>query len=194
MILRSITLLRRLSLHPGLVEEEHLGVPNAKIDELLAHLDAVAGTGHRTLVFSQFTGLLDLIETRLRAAGIEFCRLDGSTPRRAEVIARFKAGDVPVFLISLKAGGFGLNLTEADYCFLMDPWWNPAAEAQAVDRTHRIGQTRTVHVYRLIAHDTIEARVMALQGRKSELFASVLDTGDGFGGRFDVEDIRDLFA
>ena len=194
MILRSITLLRRLSLHPGLVEDEHLDVPNAKIDELLAHLDAVKGTGHRTLVFSQFTGLLDLIETRLGAAGVEYCRLDGSTTRRAEVIARFKDGTAPVFLISLKAGGFGLNLTEADYCFLMDPWWNPAAETQAVDRTHRIGQTRTVHVYRLIAHDTIEARVMALQERKSELFASVLDTGDGFGGRFDVEDIRGLFA
>jgi superfamily II DNA or RNA helicase len=194
MILRSITLLRQLSLHPGLAEDEHRDVPNAKIDELLAHLDAVAGTGHRTLVFSQFTGLLDLIQARLAAAGIEYCRLDGSTTRRAEVIARFKEGTVPVFLISLKAGGFGLNLTEADYCFLMDPWWNPAAEAQAVDRTHRIGQTRTVHVYRLIAHDTIEARVMALQARKSELFASVLDTGDGFGGRFDAEDIRGLFA
>jgi len=194
MILRSITLLRQLSLHPGLAEDEHRDVPNAKIDALLDHLNAVAGTGHRTLVFSQFTGLLDLIEARLAAEGLEHCRLDGSTTRRAEVIARFKEGDVPVFLISLKAGGFGLNLTEADYCFLMDPWWNPAAEAQAVDRTHRIGQTRTVHVYRLIAHDTIEARVMALQARKSELFASVLDTGDGFGGRFDAEDIRGLFA
>jgi superfamily II DNA or RNA helicase len=194
MILRSITLLRQLSLHPGLADDEHREVPNAKIDALLDHLQAVAGTGHRTLVFSQFTGVLDLIEERLAAAGVERCRLDGGTNHRSEMIERFKSGDVPVFLISLKAGGFGLNLTEADYVFLMDPWWNPAAEAQAIDRTHRIGQTRTVHVYRLIARDTIEARVMALQTRKSELFASVLDTGDGFGGRFDAEDIRDLFA
>jgi SNF2 family DNA or RNA helicase len=193
-ILRSLTLLRQLSLHPGLAEEEHREVPSAKIDALLQHVDAVAGTGHRTLVFSQFTGLLDLIQAALTGAGIEFVRLDGSTRRRAEVIERFKSGTAPVFLISLKAGGFGLNLTEADYCFLMDPWWNPATEMQAVDRTHRIGQTRTVHVYRLIAEHTIEERVLALQARKAELFRSVLDDGDGaFGRRLDADDIRGLF-
>jgi superfamily II DNA or RNA helicase len=193
-ILRSLTLLRQLSLHPGLAEDEHLEVPSAKLDALLEHVDAVAPTGHRTLVFSQFTGLLDLIQARLTDAGIEFCRLDGSTRRRAEVIERFKSGDAPVFLISLKAGGFGLNLTEADYCFLMDPWWNPATELQAIDRTHRIGQTRTVHVYRLIAAHTIEERVLDLQARKAELFQSVLNDGDaGFGKRLDADDIRGLF-
>ena len=92
------------------------------------------------------------------------------------MIQRFKEGDAPVFLISLKAGGFGLNLTEADYCFLLDPWWNPAVEAQAIDRTHRIGQTRTVMVYRLIARDTIEDKVLALNARKAKLFASVSTT------------------
>ncbi|MGQ0464047.1 MAG: DEAD/DEAH box helicase [Sporichthyaceae bacterium] len=193
-ILRSLTLLRQTSLHPGLVEDEHRTMPSAKIDALLAHLDAVAGTGHRTLVFSQFTGLLDLIQDRLRADGVEHCRLDGATRNRGEVIAEFKTGTAPVFLISLKAGGFGLNLTEADYCFLMDPWWNPAAEAQAVDRTHRIGQTRPVMVYRLVAADTIEARVMALKERKAALFSGVLDGGDGFGQKFDAEDIRGLFG
>ena len=110
------------------------------------------------------------------------------------MISRFKDGGVPVFLISLKAGGFGLNLTEADYCFLLDPWWNPATEAQAVDRTHRIGQTRNVMVYRLIARDTIEEKVMALKERKAELFASVMDDGNAFGATLDAEDIRGLFA
>ncbi|MGQ0842895.1 MAG: SNF2-related protein [Sporichthyaceae bacterium] len=192
-ILRSLTLLRQLSLHPGLADDEHLDVPNAKLDTLVEHVQAVAGTGHRTLVFSQFTRLLDLVQQRLAAEGIEFNRLDGSTARRGEVVEAFKTGTAPVFLISLKAGGFGLNLTEADYCFLMDPWWNPATELQAVDRAHRIGQTRTVHVYRLIAEHTIEERVLALQARKAELFANVLDGGDGFGRRLDADDIRGLF-
>jgi SNF2 family DNA or RNA helicase len=110
------------------------------------------------------------------------------------VLQRFKDGAAPVFLISLKAGGFGLNLTEADYCFLLDPWWNPATEAQAVDRTHRIGQTRNVMVYRLIAKDTIEQKVMALKARKAELFASVIDDGNVFGASLDADDIRGLFA
>jgi SNF2 family DNA or RNA helicase len=100
----------------------------------------------------------------------------------------------PVFLISLKAGGFGLNLTEADYCFLLDPWWNPATEAQAVDRTHRIGQTRSVMVYRLVAKDTIEEQVMALKARKARLFASLLDDGNVFGAGLDAEDIRALLG
>ena len=99
-----------------------------------------------------------------------------------------------MFLISLKAGGFGLNLTEADYCFLLDPWWNPATEAQAVDRTHRIGQTRNVMVYRLVARDTIEEKVMALKARKAELFASVMDDGNAFGATLDADDIRGLFT
>ncbi|MGH3906005.1 MAG: helicase-related protein, partial [Pseudonocardiaceae bacterium] len=107
---------------------------------------------------------------------------------------RFKEGSAPVFLISLKAGGFGLNLTEADYCFLLDPWWNPATEAQAVDRTHRIGQTRNVMVYRLIAKDTIEEKVMALKARKAELFSNVMDDGNVFGTSLDANDIRELFA
>ncbi|WP_019876312.1 DEAD/DEAH box helicase [Sporichthya polymorpha] len=195
-ILRSLTLLRQLSLHPGLTDDEHLTVPSAKLDALLEHVQAVEGTGHRTLVFSQFTRLLDLVEARLDAEGIEHVRLDGTTRRRAEVIERFKTGSAPVFLISLKAGGFGLNLTEADYCFLMDPWWNPAAELQAVDRTHRIGQTRTVHVYRLIAANTIEERVLDLQARKAKLFARVVDggEGEGFGRALSAEDIRGLFT
>ena len=110
------------------------------------------------------------------------------------MVRRFKDGTAPVFLISLKAGGFGRNLAEADYCFLLDPWWNPATEAQAVDRAHRIGQTRNVMVYRLIARDTIEEKVMALKARKAELFSSVMDSGDAFGASIDADDIRGLFS
>jgi hypothetical protein len=194
MILRSLTLLRQLSLHAGLLDEAHLGVPSSKIDLLIDQLGDVLGAGHRALVFSQFTGFLALVRGELDARGIGYCYLDGKTRDRAAVIERFASGSVPLFLISLKAGGFGLNLTMADYCFLLDPWWNPATEAQAVDRTHRIGQTRNVMVYRLIAAGTIEQKVMALKARKAELFASVLDEGNVFGAGLDADDIRALLG
>ena len=116
------------------------------------------------LVFSQFIGFLGRVRARLDAEGVSYCYLDGKTRNRAAVLEQFKSGGAPVFLISLKAGGFGLNLTEADYCFLLDPRWNPATEAQAVDRTHRIGQTKNVMVYRLIAKDTIEEKGDGAQG------------------------------
>ncbi len=192
-ILRSLTLLRQLSLHAGLVDDAHHDLASAKIDALLEQLADVVAGGHRALVFSQFTGFLDKVRARLDAAGVAYCYLDGKTRKRAAVLDRFKNGSAPVFLISLKAGGFGLNLTEADYCFLLDPWWNPATEAQAVDRTHRIGQTRNVMVYRLIAKDTIEEKVMALKARKAELFTNVMDDGDMFGSTLDADDIRGLF-
>jgi len=134
-ILRSITLLRQLSLHTALVEEGKHSLPCAKLDTLVEQLGEVTGGGHRALVFSQFTGFLARARERLEKEGIGYCYLDGRTRRRERVIERFKAGEEPVFLISLKAGGFGLNLTEADYCFLLDPWWNLATEAQAIDRT-----------------------------------------------------------
>jgi superfamily II DNA or RNA helicase len=193
-IFRSLTLLRQLSLHAGLVDEAHAGLASAKIDALLGQLAEVTGGGHRALVFSQFTGFLGKVRERLDAEGIPYCYLDGSTRDRPTVIQQFKDGAAPVFLISLKAGGFGLNLTEADYCFLLDPWWNPATEAQAVDRTHRIGQTRNVMVYRLVAKDTIEEKVMALKARKARLFSSVMDEGNAFSTTLDADDIRALLA
>src|SRR5205814_7539912 len=122
--------------------------------------------------------------------GVRCCYLDGSTRNRPAVLAEFKNGTASVFLISLKAGGFGLNLTEADYCILLDPWWNPATEAQAVDRIHRIGQTRNVMVYRMVAKHTIEEKVMALKERKAELFSSVMDEGNAFNAALTSEDIR----
>ncbi len=193
-ILRSLTLMRQLSLHAELIDGSYRDLPSAKIEVLVEHLRDVIASGHRALVFSQFTGFLGLVQARLAAEGVAHCYLDGKTTARPAVISRFKDGDSPVFLISLKAGGFGLNLTEADYCFLLDPWWNPATEAQAVDRTHRIGQTRSVMVYRLIAAGTIEEKVMALKARKAELFTSVMDDGNAFGATLAADDIRELFG
>jgi superfamily II DNA or RNA helicase len=191
-ILRSITLLRQLSLHPALVNDRNDAIPCAKLSALAEQLGDVVGSGHRALVFSQFTGFLAKVRDRLDREGIGYQYLDGGTRRRERVLERFKAGDDPVFLISLKAGGFGLNLTEADYCFLLDPWWNPATENQAVDRTHRIGQTRPVMVYRMIARDTIEQKVVALARRKAALFTGVMDDGDLFATSLTAEDIRGL--
>ncbi|GAB3271970.1 DEAD/DEAH box helicase [Kineosporia babensis] len=191
-IFRSLTLLRQASLDVSLIDPVHANVPSTKLDALLEHLAEIAAQGHRVLVFSQFTRFLTRAAQRLDEAGLEYCYLDGKTRKRAEVISRFREGDAPVFLISLKAGGTGLTLTEADYVFLLDPWWNPAVEAQAVDRAHRIGQTRNVMVYRLVAKDTIEAKVMALKARKSALTNSVLE-GDEIGSAaLTADDIRGL--
>ena len=191
-IFRSLTLLRLLSLDASLVDKKYAGVRSSKLDALFEQLDDVIAEGHKALIFSQFTSFLKLAAARLDAQGVPYCYLDGSTLRRSEVIDRFKSGAAPVFLISLKAGGFGLNLTEADYVFLLDPWWNPQAEAQAVDRTHRIGQTRNVMVYRLVATGTIEEKVVALQKQKSQLFTAVLDDDAMFSSALTADDIRGL--
>ncbi|WP_309064258.1 DEAD/DEAH box helicase [Microbacterium sp.] len=190
-VFRSLTMLRMMALSPSLVDPD-AAIPSRKLDVLLEHIDELRAEGHRALVFSQFTSFLDLAEERLTAAGIAHVRLDGSTRRRAEVVDGFRAGEQPVFLISLKAGGFGLTVTEADYVFLLDPWWNPAAESQAVDRVHRIGQTRRVFVYRLIAAGTIEEKVVALQQRKARLFSAVVDDDALFSQSLTADDIRAL--
>jgi superfamily II DNA or RNA helicase len=191
-IFRSITLLRQLSLHAGLADPEHEAIPCAKLDALVEQLGDVIGSGHRALVFSQFTGFLAKARASLEHGGIAYSYLDGRTRKRERVLDDFKNGSDPVFLISLKAGGFGLNLTEADYCFLLDPWWNPATENQAIDRIHRIGQTRQVMVYRLLARGTIEEKVVALAQRKAALFHSVLDDGGLFANSMTADDIRGL--
>ncbi len=196
-IFSSLTKLRQLSLDAALVDPEHNGIGSAKVDVLLDHLQEIVAEGHRALVFSQFTSFLGRVRARLDAAGIESRYLDGRTRKRADVVGSFKQGDAPVFLISLKAGGVGLTLTEADYVFVLDPWWNPAVEAQAVDRAHRIGQRRPVIVYRLVSSGTIEEKVMELKARKAALFASVLDGGDGGTGSgtpLEAADIRELLS
>ena len=159
--------------------------PSAKVEVLLEHLGPIVSEGHRALIFSQFTRYLSGVREHLEDAGVRTAYMDGGTSNRQEVIDAFRAGGADVFLISLKAGGFGLTLTEADYVFLLDPWWNPQAEEQAVDRTHRIGQDKPVMVYRLVSADTIEEKVMALKEKKAELFARVVegtDGGEGAGG------------
>jgi len=191
-IFRSLTLLRQASLDVALIDPKYAAIPSTKLDAMMEQVADIVSEGHRTLIFSQFTRFLTSARDRLDAAGIEYCYLDGSTRNRSEVLKQFKTGTAPVFLISLKAGGFGLNLTEADYCILLDPWWNPATEAQAVDRVHRIGQTRKVMVYRLVAKDTIEEKVMALKATKAALFDSVMDGGAFESGTLDAEDIRGL--
>jgi hypothetical protein len=191
-ILRALTVLRQHSLHPSLVQPEHAGVACAKIDSLVELLEPVLAEGHRALVFSQFTRFLTMVRSRLTDAGVAVSYLDGRTRNRQRVIEGFTSGDSGVFLISLKAGGTGLTLTEADYVFVLDPWWNPAVEAQAIDRTHRIGQDKPVNVYRLVSADTIEDKVLALQQRKRELFATVVDDGALASGELSADDIRAL--
>ncbi|MBP2436986.1 DEAD/DEAH box helicase [Microbacterium amylolyticum] len=172
-ILASLTTLRMHALDPSYAGADG---GSAKLDKLGELLDEIVADGHRVLVFSQFTSFLGLAAQVAEARGIRYAYLDGSTPhaQRARAIDRFSAGEVPAFFLSLKAGGTGLNLTAADYCVVLDPWWNPAAEAQAVDRAHRIGQTKPVMVYRLISAGTIEQKVLDLQSRKRRLFEEVL--------------------
>ncbi|MGO2665220.1 DEAD/DEAH box helicase, partial [Mycetocola reblochoni] len=204
-VFRSLTLLRLLALDGRLVDDEaghDDGRPgaggdsgSAKLDALVERLRQLVGEGHRALVFSQFTRYLALVERALDSAGIETAYLDGATRDRAGAVAGFRDGDGPaVFLISLKAGGVGLTLTEADYVFLLDPWWNPAVENQAIDRAHRIGQTRPVMVYRMIAEDTIEEKVLALQARKARLFDEAIDDHGEFAELLDADAIRSLLG
>ncbi len=191
-ILRSLTRLRQLSLDASLLDPAYDGVGSAKLDVLVDHLQEITAEGHRALVFSQFTSYLTKVRARLDAEGIASSYLDGRSRRRGDIVTGFKQGDAAVFLISLKAGGVGLTLTEADYVYVLDPWWNPAVEAQAVDRAHRIGQRRPVIVYRLVATDTIEEKVMELKARKQALFSRVVDgTGDA-GGILEADDVRAL--
>ncbi|MEI2777687.1 MAG: DEAD/DEAH box helicase [Tetrasphaera sp.] len=192
-ILASLTRLRQLALDPRLVDPDRPGnqVP-AKVETLIEHLGELRAEGHRALVFSQFTSFLKIVQDHLTEAGITTEYLDGATRNRASVISAFKEGDATAFLISLKAGGVGLTLTEADYVYVLDPWWNPAAEAQAIDRAHRIGQDKMVMVYRLISADTIEEKVVALQQRKRDLFQRVVDEGGSMSGQITADDIRAL--
>jgi SNF2 family DNA or RNA helicase len=177
--LEALLRLRQAACHAGLVPGQ-AAATSSKVELLVEELATAAAEGHKALVFSQWTSLLDRVEPALRAAALAFTRLDGSTRDRAGVVAAFQAeSGPPVLLLSLQAGGTGLNLTAADHVFLLDPWWNPAVEDQAADRAHRIGQTNPVLVHRLVAADTVEERVLALQERKRALAEAAL--GDAAG-------------
>ena len=196
-VFRSLTLLRMMALDPAIVEGgSYSSIESSKMQTLLESLGRVIDEGHRVIVFSQFTSFLQRISDELTSRGAAHLYLDGSVPmsERADLVTAFQEGSAPVFLISLKAGGAGLTLTAADYVFIMDPWWNPAAEAQAVDRAHRIGQDKKVMVYRLVALGTIEEKVVDLQQRKARLFDSLMDGGAGFARGISADDLRELFG
>jgi superfamily II DNA or RNA helicase len=174
-ILEALLRLRQAACHPGLLDSKRSGDSSAKLDVLLEQLREVLAEGHKALVFSQFTSLLNILRARLNQDGILYEYLDGATRDRQTRVERFQNDkDYRLFLISMKAGGLGLNLTAAEYVFILDPWWNPAVEAQAVDRAHRIGQTRPIFAYRLIARDTVEEKVLELQKTKRDLAAAII--------------------
>ena len=190
-ILEALLRLRQAACHPGLIDpRKHTG-SSAKLDALLERLDEARAEGHKALVFSQFTSFLAFVRRELDERGVAYEYLDGQTRDRERRVARFQQDEsCPLFLVSLKAGGLGLNLTAADYVFLLDPWWNPAVEAQAIDRAHRIGQERPVFAYRLIAADTVEERIIELQARKRQLADAIISADNsGLAGltREDLE-------
>ncbi len=191
--LEALLRLRQAACHTGLLPGQHAR-SSTKVEALVETLTSAVADGHKALVFSQWTSLLDLIEPALKEAEIPFVRLDGSTPNRGEVTEKFQAADgPPVMLISLKAGGTGLNLTAADHVFLVDPWWNPAVEQQAADRAHRIGQERPVFIYRMIAQGTVEERILNLQDKKRQLFEAALGEASG-AAAITRQDLLELFA
>ncbi len=194
-VLEALLRLRQAACHPGLIDRKRANEPSAKLDVLFDQLRSVLEEGHKALVFSQFTSLLSILGTRLKSNGMEYEYLDGKTQDRQAPVERFQNDPAAqLFLISLKAGGLGLNLTAADYVFILDPWWNPAVEAQAVDRAHRIGQARQVFAYRLIARDTVEEKVLELQETKRNLADALLGGENSLIRDLSPEDIELLLS
>jgi superfamily II DNA or RNA helicase len=194
-VLEALLRLRQAACHPGLLDDKRVEEPSAKLDTLLAQIAEVLDGGHKALVFSQFTSLLSIVRQRLDADEVAYEYLDGSTNNRQACVERFQNDpECRLFLVSLKAGGLGLNLTAAEYVFLLDPWWNPAVEAQAVDRAHRIGQTRQVFAYRLIARDTVEEKVLELQTSKRDLAAAIINQDNSLIRNLKREDLELLLS
>jgi superfamily II DNA or RNA helicase len=194
-ILEALLRLRQAAIHPGLIDKTRAPESSAKLEALLAQIQEVLAEGHKALVFSQFTTMLAIVRDRLDQAGIVYEYLDGRTRDRQARVDRFQSDpQCGLFLISLKAGGLGLNLTAAEYVFLLDPWWNPAVEAQAIDRVHRIGQTRQVFAYRLIARDTVEERIVELQQSKRALAEAVITADNSLIRSLTREDLELLLG
>jgi len=196
-VLTALLRLRQVCCDLRLLKLEGVNPANAsgKLDLFGELLEEVIDGGHRLLVFSQFVSMLALLKEKLAAEGIEYCYLDGSTTDRQAVVERFQANTaIPVFLISLKAGGFGLNLTGADTVIHFDPWWNPAVEDQASARAHRIGQTKVVTSYKLIARDTVEEKILTLQNRKREVIQATIGGEEEFAASLSWDEIQELLA
>jgi superfamily II DNA or RNA helicase len=193
-ILASLLRLRQICCHPGLVDPAHDALPSAKLEALLERVTELHEEGQKVLIFSQFVSMLDRVSAELDKTEIPHLTLTGKTQNRADLVSTFQQSEgPPVFLLSLKAAGFGLNLTAASYVFLLDPWWNPAVEAQAIDRTHRIGQVNPVVAYRLIAKDTVEEKIRALQREKSALAERVVQE-ENLAQVLDIESLRQILA
>ncbi|MGZ3699581.1 MAG: DEAD/DEAH box helicase, partial [Bdellovibrionota bacterium] len=194
-VLEALLRLRQAACHSGLIDPTRKGEPSAKLQLLVNHIQEVTQEGHKALVFSQFTSLLSLVRTRLDEENITYEYLDGQTVDRKRPVERFQSDPkCPVFLISLKAGGTGLNLTAADYVFILDPWWNPAVEAQAIGRAHRMGQSQKVFAYRMIARGTVEEKILELQKTKRELAESLISEDQDVLGKLTREDLELLLT
>ncbi len=194
-VLEALLRLRQAACHPRLIDSQAYTGPSAKLDMLLMHLEEIRESGHKALVFSQFTSMLAIVRESLDRDGVRYAYLDGQTNDRQAAVRQFQEDpECPLFLISLKAGGVGLNLTAAEYVFLLDPWWNPAVEAQAVDRAHRIGQERRVFAYRLIARDTVEEKVLELQKSKRDLADSIINAENSLIAGLGREDLELLLS
>ena len=194
-VLEALLRLRQAACHPGLIDKTKTGASSAKLDMLFPQLQETMAEGQKTIVFSQFTSLLAIVRGMLDRDGITYEYLDGKTRNRQEKVERFQNDpECKLFLISLKAGGVGLNLTAAEYVFLLDPWWNPAVEAQAIDRTHRIGQTKPVFAYRIIAKNTVEEKVLELQKTKRNLADAILTVDNSVLSNLKREDLEMLLS
>jgi SNF2 family DNA or RNA helicase len=193
-VLEGLTKLRQICSHPNLLNQQET-LSSSKLDLMLDKLDEVIGEKHKVLIFSQFTSMLAIMKEQLDKKNIKYCYLDGKTTKRQEQVDLFQNdSSIPVFLISLKAGGVGLNLTAADYVFIFDPWWNPAAENQAIDRTHRIGQEKNVFVYRFVVKDSIEEKILQLQASKQELVKNIITADESFIKKLDKKALQSLFS
>ena len=193
-VLEALLRLRQAACDPRLVKPD-CGVRGSKIENLMTKLSEVVGEGHKALVFSQFTTLLGLLREDIGKEGWDYEYLDGKTRKRAERVKRFQDDeDCPLFLISLKAGGHGLNLTAADYVFILDPWWNPAVEAQAIDRAHRMGQTKSVNAYRMVCSDTVEEKIIELQQAKRDLADAIISQEKSLIGELTADDLQSLLG
>ncbi len=193
-ILQGLTKLRQLSLHPKMIDPEYKG-SSGKFDLLMMEIEKILSEGHKILVFSSFVKMLDIIKENLEKKGIKYSYLTGASKNREQIVTEFQESTNPrPFLISIKAGGVGVNLTSADYVFIVDPWWNPAVEMQAMDRAHRIGQTKPVFVYKMIAEGSIEEKILDLQKSKKKLVEDVISTEKGLSKTIDTEVIKEIFG